>query len=183
LNPDQDWGFLKTSSEAIGPFVLAYLVGGQIPSAFDGAPAPATPPPSEEGAEPVTLDPDFDAAAHLPVSNGDGRLVVMSSASALADNFLGQFQDNVTYLQNTMDMLVLGDELLGIRSAPVTARPIKQLKDSEKALLRWANILTVPVLLVLVGLLLVPQGRRRSRRLQPLMRREAKPSYVVEAEA
>ncbi len=110
----------------------------------------------------MTLEPEFDLADHLPVSDGAGRLIVMSSASALADNFLGQFRDNVTFLQNTVDMMVLGDQLLGIRSAPVTARPIEQLSDSQKFVMRWANILAVPALLVLFGLLLwFLKGRKR----------------------
>jgi ABC-type uncharacterized transport system involved in gliding motility auxiliary subunit len=163
LSPEQDWGFLRSSTEEEGPFVLAYLVEGQIPTAFpDGPPAATPPPPTEDDSEPITLEPEFDSADQLPVSNGEGRLIVMSSASALADNFLGQYRDNVTFLQNAVDMLVLGDQLLGIRSAPVTARPIEQLKDSQKALIRWANVLAVPALLVLFGLLLwFLKGRRR----------------------
>lgn len=163
LDPNQDWRFLQSSSEDKGPFVLAYLIRGQIPTAFaDGPPEVPPPPPAEDGSEPVTLDPKFDPADHKPVSNGDGRLIVMASASALSDNFLGQFKDNQTFLQNSVDMLVLGDQLLGIRSAPVTARPLKEMKDTEKVLMRWVNILAVPILLVLFGLILwFLKGRKR----------------------
>jgi ABC-type uncharacterized transport system involved in gliding motility auxiliary subunit len=68
--------------------------------------------------------------------------------------FLRQFNQNVLFAVNLMDMMLLGDELLGIRSTPVTARPLKQLTDAEKSFYRWMDVLVIPVLLVLLGLLL-----------------------------
>ena len=159
LAPDQDWQFLSTAGDQ-GPFDVAYLLEGEIPTAFpDGPPEP---PQTPEGEDAITTEPEFDSGAQLQMSNGDGRLILISSGSILSDNFLGRFGENVEFLQNTADMLLLGNELLEIRSTPVTARPLKQLSDAQKSGIRWALVLGVPALLVLFGLLLwFLKGRRR----------------------
>lgn len=165
LDPQQDWRFLMTSSEGKGPYTIAALVSGAIPTAFPDGPPQATPPPPVPGEEqePVTLDPEFDASKQIQQSDGKGRLVVMSSAIALSDNGMKQFQQNGLYLANLMDMLLLGNDLLDIRSAPVTSRPLKQLTDAQKSFYRWANVLGVPILLALFGLgLWVTKNRRRA---------------------
>jgi hypothetical protein len=136
------------------------MVEVEIPSAYpEGPPAP---PASPEGDEVITMDPEFDSGAHLDTGNGEGRLVVIASGPVLSDNFLGRYRENVMFLQNAADMLLLGNELLEIRSTPVTARPLKPLTDAEKSLVRWLLVLGVPALLVLFGLFLwFLKGRRR----------------------
>jgi ABC-type uncharacterized transport system involved in gliding motility auxiliary subunit len=156
LDPQQDWDFLKTSSEKTGPFHLAYLVSGKIPSAFDAPPAPSAGP----GETPDTQL--FDAAAHLGKGNDKSRMLVISSAMTLSDNMMQRYQENGLFAANVVDMLALGDELAGIRSAPVTSRPLKQLTDAQKSSLRWANVLGVPLLLVGFGFFLwFLRGKRR----------------------
>lgn len=158
LDPQQDWKFLQSSSEKQGPFHLAYLIEGAIPSAFEA-------PPSADKTGDAQL---FDSAAHLKEANGKGRLVVISSAATLSDNMLQRYPENALFAANLMDSLVMGDELLGIRSAPVTSRPLKQLNDSQKSFIRWANVLGVPLLVALLGLLMwFLRGQRR----QALMRK------------
>jgi len=49
---------------------------------------------------------------------------------------------------------LMGEELLGIRSTPVTKRPLKDLSNAQQGFYRWMNILGVPVLLILFGGLL-----------------------------
>ena len=163
LKPDQDWEFLKTTSERSGPFTVAMLVEGAIPTAFPGGPPAAQAPPPAEGEDPqVSLDPVFDAATQLKAANGGGRLVVMTSTRALSDTFLQQFQDNILFLVNVVDSLLLDDRLMNIRSAQVTQRPLHQLDPPKQQFYRWLIVLGVPVLLVLFGLLLwFLRGKRR----------------------
>jgi ABC-2 type transport system permease protein len=152
LDPQQDWKFLMSSSEKHGPFHVAYLLEGAIPSAFDA-------PPGADKTGDAQL---FNAASHLREANGKGRLVVVSSAATFSDNMLQRYPENALFAANIMDSLVMGDELLGIRSAPVTSRPLKQLNDAQKSFIRWANVLGVPLLLVGFGLLMwFLRGQRR----------------------
>jgi len=153
LNPDQDWYLLQAEAPATGPFDIAVMLEGQIPSAF-----PDGPPVKEAAAEgdvpPMTMNPEFDPAAHVGESKGLGRVVVMSSAMAISDGFMQRFNQNALYLLNMMDMMLMGEELLGIRSTPVTKRPLKDLSNAQQGFYRWMNILGVPVLLILFGGLL-----------------------------
>ena len=161
LSPDQDWAFLSSTAETTGPYTLACLLEGAFATAFaDGPPAPRQPPASEEGEEPVSLEPEFDAAAQLKQADGSGRLVVLSSGKIFSDDYMNE--PNSIFLANVVEMMVLGDQLLGIRSTPVTARPLKELTDAQKQFYRWMNVLGVPILLVLFGMLLwFLKGRRR----------------------
>ncbi|GEM_PF-1438764 len=165
LDPDQDWAFLQTESATSGPYTVACMLTGELPTAFpDGPPSPVDRPEPGEEPDPATLTPEFDPNAQLRKGTGQGRLVVLSSALAISDGFLRQFNENALFVANVMDMMLMGDELLGIRSTPVTARPLKQLSDAQMSFYRWVNVLGVSALLVLFGLLLwfLKSQRRRA---------------------
>ncbi|MBN2082076.1 GldG family protein [bacterium] len=165
LEPDQDWPYLESSAPAKGPFTLVAMLEGNLPTAYPGGPPNPVEPPAAAGeeTEPVSLKPQFDAGSQVMNSEGQGRIVVMTSALGLSDGFVDQFRQNLLFLVNTMDMMLLGDELMGIRSTPVTARPLKTgLDEKQKSFYRWINVLGVPILLVLLGLLLwFLKGQRR----------------------
>ena len=150
LNPDQDWALREAEAGSKGPYHVVVMVEGRIPSAY-----PAGPPAKDEVPEgdipPVTMEPDFDPADHVAESKGLGRVIVMSSAMGISDGFMQRFNQNALFLLNTMDMMLMGDELLGIRSTPVTKRPLKDLTQAQQSFYRWMNILGVPILLVLFG--------------------------------
>jgi gliding-associated putative ABC transporter substrate-binding component GldG len=165
LMPDQDWRFLRTSSASKGPYSVAVLLAGRFPTAFPSGPPQVQAPPEGDTAKPAP--PQFDPATQVKAASDTARLVVLSSATAFSDDFMRYGEqrqwDNQLFTINIVDMLLLGNELVGIRSAPAMARPLKQLSDAEKLLARWLNVLGVPVLVVLFGALL--WMLRRQRRL------------------
>jgi ABC-2 type transport system permease protein len=164
LDPQQDWAFKKTASESQGPYTMVAMVQGEFPTAFaSGPPAPSAPAPTMPGEAPAPAPASpFSAADQLQKGNGQGHLVVISSATGLSDNFLQLFRENILFIANLSDMLVMGDDLLGIRSAVVTARPLVQMSDAQKSIIRWLNVLLVPLLLIAAGLLLwFIKGRQR----------------------
>jgi hypothetical protein len=158
LDPQQDWAFKRSSSSEAGPFVLGYMVTGKFKSAFDGGENLSVPSDLKDDSGAAV----FNASQQIKEGNGEGRLMVISSARMVNDEFLQQFQLNNLFVANMADMLALGDELSGIRSAPVDMRPLKSLDDNQKAFIRWASVLAVPLLLCLFGLLLWwLRGQRR----------------------
>jgi ABC-2 type transport system permease protein len=159
LDPMQNWEFLATSSEEKGPFKVAYLVSGEIPSAFDKPPAPAG-----GGAS------SFDESKHLAKAKGDGRLIFISSAKMFSDNFLRQSQENQLLVLTLGDTLALGEDLAGIRNTPVTNRPLRVLNDSQKSAIRWVMVTSVPLLVIALGLAL---WLTKNRRRQAIARRYA----------
>ena len=152
LDPQQNWTFLGTTSPEKGPFKVGYLVEGKIPTAFpDGPPKP-----------PSGVASQFDESKHIGKATGAGKLVVISSANAFTDNYLQQFKENALLLANLSDGLAIGDELADIRSTPVTSRPLRIMTEAQRNVVRWALVLGVPILVVLIGLA-VWGGRARRR--------------------
>ncbi len=161
----QDWEYLATESESSGPYPVVAMVSGRFATAFpEGAPAPPAPRENEDGTMNPVVDP-FAGHTHVSVGTEDANLIVLASARAMTDNLFKQAQTNALFASNIVDTQLLGDELLGIRSAPVTSRPIKaDLTEAERNTWKWMNMAGVPALLVLFGLLL-GFFRRAQRRL------------------
>lgn len=162
LSPQQDWQFKETTSTDKGSFVVGYMVTGKFKSAFDGSKEGLNIPSASDAAG----QPLFPAAGQLKDGKADGRLVVVSSAKMVSDDYMQQYPLNSLFVANMADMLALGDQLAGIRSAPVNTRPLKQLSEAQQQFLKWANVLGVPVLLVLFGLLLWWFRNQRRKAIQ-----------------
>jgi ABC-2 type transport system permease protein len=83
----------------------------------------------------------------------DGRLIVVGTAAFLQDRFVGQpnFRPGVAFFDNVVDLMTLGDALVGIRSRPVTSRPLPILTAGQKSALRYSHMLGIPTLIILGG--------------------------------
>ena len=71
-------------------------------------------------------------------------------------------EDNVSLLVNGVDWLSDDTGLIGLRTKGVSSRPIDELEDSTKALLRYGNFL-VPILLIIIYGLIRYQYQRSLR--------------------
>ncbi|MCB1186628.1 GldG family protein [bacterium] len=152
---DQDWDFKATESDSSGPYTVVAMMRGKFTTAFpDGAPSPAAPRPNEDGTVDPVVDP-FAGHEHIAHGTEDGNLIVLASARSMTDRLFQQAQTNALFAANIVDTQLLGDDLLNIRSKPVTNRPINpMLSESQKNTWKWLNMAGVPVLLVLFALLL-----------------------------
>lgn len=80
-----------------------------------------------------------------------GRLIVVGTSAFIWDEFLSK--PNLVLAQNMLDWLV-ADSLLLMRAREFTAVPIDQeLSDGAKKVIKYLNILGVPLLLILCGFL------------------------------
>jgi len=95
----------------------------------------------------VSLAGKFD-----PAGAETGRLLLVGDSDFLGDNFLRDYPDNLLFFQNAVDSLSLGDDLIAIRSKGVTERPLKEISESAKAAVRYANIFGLTALVMLFGL-------------------------------
>lgn len=91
----------------------------------------------------------------------EARIVVAGGASFIGDQFFAE--GNEALLLNVMDWLVRDDALLSIRTRGLKAAPLREVDDTTRALLKYGNIVGVPLLLVLYGL--IRWRRREARRL------------------
>lgn len=113
-------------------------------------------PPEELGARVVS-------AAYLPTEEDEGgRMVVVSDASLAEGQWLQANQGNLLFLANAIDWLAQDEALIGIRSKDRTPPDLVFSSDASRTLLKWGNLVGVPLLFVLVGLVRVTGRRRRA---------------------
>lgn len=99
----------------------------------------------------VALTGKFSSAFNKPSSKA-GRLILVGDSDFIRDNFLQNYPDNLLFFQNVIDGLSLGGDLISIRSKGVTERPLKEISESVKATVRYANIFGLTVIVVLFGI-------------------------------
>lgn len=86
-------------------------------------------------------------------STDQARLVVVGDSEFVLDRIAGGTEDNSIFFQNLVDSLTLDDTLISIRSKGVTSRPIKELSDAARSAIRYANVLSLTVLVIAFGLI------------------------------
>ncbi len=80
------------------------------------------------------------------------RVMVVSDGDMITDAFMNQFRSDVIFIQNLADGLTLDATLATIRSKSVTERPIRLLDDTARVLVKYGNIVGVPLLVVIFAL-------------------------------
>ncbi len=158
LNPQQP--FADRPRSPVDPLPAAVVASGRFPSFFAGKDVPPVEP--AVGGDVGTIAPVADEDREVvPSGIADARIVVFGSANAVLDDMIGRFQANSLLLQNAVDWLTLGDELIGIRSRGATDRPLGELSEGRKTVLRFLVTFGVPILVILFGLIRSVQIRNR----------------------
>ena len=135
----------RPAKNRLKQFDLIALVQGQIPSAF-GDKAPS----------------GFDQKKHKSLSDST-FVIVMGDSKFLENPFAGSFKENLVFFMNALDYLSLGSELINVRTKVLTERPIKQVSDTTKAMIRLINIVLMPLLVIIFGLVRYSIRRKRRR--------------------
>ena len=147
LNPQQQW---NPKPEDLRPRGLVYALNGVFPSFFAGKPIPAV---ADSGAAPI------DSAGRRDLSEPT-QMIALGSTYFCIDQQVG---GNMTFLLNAVDWMSLGDELIGIRSREASDRPLKDISEGTKRLIRILGIALVPLIVVIVGLARWLAGSRMKR--------------------
>jgi ABC-type uncharacterized transport system involved in gliding motility auxiliary subunit len=92
------------------------------------------------------------------------QILVVGGGSFLDGRFLQQFQTNGVFAANAVDWMSLSSDLIAIRSRGQTTRPLKEIEDDQKGVLKSLAIFPVPILLVVLGLVRAQLGKARRRR-------------------
>jgi len=146
-----------TPTKELGPFKLAMLLQGSFKSYFAGkkipAPGPAR-PPTEKEARP---------SGQGKKSPPSTRLVLVGDSDLVQDQFLGLNRSNLLLLLNIVDYLAEDETMIGIRGKSQTRRPLERLDDSRVTMAKWINIIGLPVVFVVLGIVRwrVRHSRRR----------------------
>jgi hypothetical protein len=103
------------------------------------------PPVTEEG-EPVTEE-------EILRESPETRMVVISDANFLQDQYIVPGLDNLIMTLNLIDWLSQDEALISIRSKDVGSRPIKaDIADSVRRTVKYANMIIPPILVIGFGL-------------------------------
>jgi len=134
---------------------LAEVLTGRFSSLFKDRPIPEYSGPDTTSGTPA---PQF-----LDYGRDDSRLVVIGSGSFITDDF-GRNQSAFVFLMNLADWLTQDEGLIAIRSRGATVRTLEPVTDSSKTLIKYLNIVGMPLLVILFGLFRWQYRRRRRKR-------------------
>jgi ABC-type uncharacterized transport system involved in gliding motility auxiliary subunit len=162
---------LKVGDEH-GPFTFAYEAKGKLTSFFAGKPYP-----NEKGEKVPPPVPNSSVAPGeerpLDESTGTPRIVIVADSLFASDDymrmarFVPAYQANILMFLNALDELAQDAALAPVRAKGVASRPLTVSSDATPTVVTWANVLGVPLLFILFGVVRwrVRNSRRRDAKL------------------
>jgi ABC-type uncharacterized transport system involved in gliding motility auxiliary subunit/ABC-type transport system involved in multi-copper enzyme maturation permease subunit len=156
----------RVATSVPGPFPLAVLVEGQFADAFKNKAVPAwtsQAPADAVGAVPEKKDQKNKEPE--PLQPKPGKLLLIGAATPFQKQLM-QNGGHLGFFLNAMDVLTLGDALIGIRSKGNVSRALPKVSAPAKLAWRIFVVFLMPVLIALWGF-----GRA-------YMRRRAKQLYM-----
>jgi ABC-type uncharacterized transport system involved in gliding motility auxiliary subunit/ABC-type transport system involved in multi-copper enzyme maturation permease subunit len=97
-----------------------------------------------------------------PEGDPHGRMVVVGDVTFTEAQYVQQNPTNLTFVANAIDWLARDEALIAIRSKNRTPPNLLFESDLSRNVLKWGNLVGVPLLFVLVGMLRVTGRRRRA---------------------
>ncbi len=119
---------------------LAALVQGRFKSAFAGKPVPSD---TAAGSAPPVSAP--------LTSSPDARVILVGDGDFIRDQYGNR--DNLNFFVNMIDYLVDDAGLITIRSKEASMPPLEQVSDGTKKLIKYADLIVPPLLVVAYGLI------------------------------
>jgi gliding-associated putative ABC transporter substrate-binding component GldG len=102
--------------------------------------------------------------------NSSSRIILVSNGDFAVGSPKGGNQvppDNISLLVNSIDWLSDDTGLIDLRTKGATSRPIKELPESTRALLKWLNFLTPIILIIIYGVIRMQINRNtRIKRME-----------------
>ncbi len=176
--------FMKppTAEEEMQSMPLAYVFEGSFPSYFTGKPVPVKPAEAEETPEQDT-QPEAAAGTDLSSITGTGEILTSSqpakifligSSQILKNNLLdaeGQ-SANAMFIMNILDVLNNRQDIAQMRSKVLTFNPLDKTDASVKAFIKAFNIVGLPILVIISGLIVWMRRHLRKKHLELMFQQQ-----------
>jgi len=146
--------------DIIGLQPLGLKVTGQFPNAYANMPPPDW-PASGDTVEAV-------ANAVEQINEAPGQLLLYGCGEMFSDQILGAV-GNALLLLNSVDALVLGDDLINVRTKLMTQRYISETSAAAKMFWRFFVIILIPAILIAIGIARYMMRRKRREIYQRLV--------------
>jgi gliding-associated putative ABC transporter substrate-binding component GldG len=144
-------------------YPMGVAVTGSFKSFYADKPVPQ-PEPGESSEETPETEPSLEISSENIIKESpETQMVVIGNAKFITNGFLSQFRSNGIFLENIVDWLTLGRELISIRSRSVTDRPLKETSENMKLFIRIINIAGAASLVVIFGLVRLIFRRRAKK--------------------
>jgi ABC-type uncharacterized transport system involved in gliding motility auxiliary subunit len=114
----------------------------------------------------TNLSPRVLAVAVAPSADSGaakGRAVVVGSSDFASDRFVRRAPDNLALALNAVDWLAQDEALIAIRSKDRRPPALVFSSEATRDTVRYANVIGVPVLVMLAGVLRLLRRRRKTR--------------------
>lgn len=159
------------SSLSFNPSDTSY---SQVPLLYTSENSGLVQPPTYIDIQKEWTRSDFQAGAQMlaaGLNNGISRIVVIANGTFCV-NGEGQEQqqqnpDNINLASNSIDWIADDTGLISLRTKGITSRPLDEVEQGTKALLKYGNVFA-PILLILIYAVVRKQrnNRRRQRWMQ-----------------
>ncbi|HOK41087.1 MAG TPA: GldG family protein [bacterium] len=96
--------------------------------------------------------------------NDTNYLLFIADSDFLDENNIKRVPSNLTFILNAADWFALDKELITIRSRGLINREIKRMEENEKTIIKVLNIILVPIIVVVIGLVrfIIKKRRRKA---------------------
>ena len=146
---------MRTAQSPKGPFPLALLAQGQFADAFKGQKIPE--PAAVEGKEPPSAPQPGKTPA--PLTPRPGKLLLIGASTPFQKQLM-KGGGHLNFFLNAIDILTLGDELIGVRSKGPVNRALPKIPAPAKVAWRLFVMLLVPLLVAAFGFIRASLRRR-----------------------
>lgn len=164
---------------------LAYLLEGTFDSYFKDKPMPQ---PEEKEAEteedkdkkPASSKPDLskfsDKGTFTAQSSSSAKIFIVASSEMLSDQLIDPSgkDANALFVLNMIDALNNRAAIATMRSKAQQYNPIKETGAAAKTLIKSANIVGLPIVVILIGLLVWSRRHIRKKKIEQLFQGVAK---------
>ena len=165
LNPQQKW---TAPSEGFKKSNLVVYLTGDFKSYYEGKEIPplkeADPSAPDSVKKKAALSDSTTKGRTITPRNKGRHLVLVGDSDFLSSQFA--MQGNVTFLLNIVDWLSSDENLISVRTRTMVDRSISKdnLKEGSSAsnFIRYLNILLMPVLIIVLGLIIFVKRREQN---------------------
>lgn len=96
--------------------------------------------------------PGFYPTGEQPERSGASRVIAAGTSRFMRDEILMRSPVHQNLTLNMIDWMLLDEQLLEIRTRGLTSAPIEELSDATRATIRYGNMVGLPLLFVIFGL-------------------------------
>lgn len=152
-----------SSSDKTQSYPVMVEISGKLPRISNAESVPILQRWKDDKLETVPKDDRRKNRAIVKTAENESKAILVSDSDFVSNDVLEQDPMPLVITLNMLDSLTLGDELISIRSKPITVAPIRALEPSQKRMAKIIGIALMPVLITAYGVGRLMLRRKKER--------------------